>query len=69
MSPFIVARVLDVWARLKRAGVAVGRENRVCPDTPHRPHATRPGELVETDTIHHVSTHTEVISNNQKHPQ
>jgi transposase InsO family protein len=39
---------------LKRAGVAVGRKKRVRPDNPHRPHATTPGELVETDTIHHV---------------
>lgn len=39
---------------LKRAGVAVGRKKRVRPDNPRRPHATKPGELVETDTIHHV---------------
>ncbi len=39
---------------LKRAGVAVGRKKRVRPDNPRRPHVTRPGELVETDTIHHV---------------
>jgi transposase InsO family protein len=39
---------------LKRAGVAVGRNKRVRPDNPRRPHVTRPGELVETDTIHHV---------------
>jgi transposase InsO family protein len=39
---------------LKRAGVANGRKKRVRPDNPRRPHVTRPGELVETDTIHHV---------------
>ena len=39
---------------LKRAGVATGRKNRVRPDNPRRPHVTLPGELVETDTIHHV---------------
>jgi transposase InsO family protein len=30
------------------------RKNRVRPDNPRRPHVTEPGELVETDTIHHV---------------
>lgn len=30
------------------------RRPRVRPDNPRRPHATRPGELVQTDTIHHV---------------
>ncbi|MFZ2125085.1 MAG: DDE-type integrase/transposase/recombinase [Candidatus Saccharimonadales bacterium] len=30
------------------------RKNRVRPDNPRRPHVTRPGELVQTDTIHHV---------------
>ena len=39
---------------LKRAGVASGRKNRVRPDNPRRPHVSLPGELVETDTIHHV---------------
>jgi transposase InsO family protein len=43
---------------LKRAGVAVGRKKRVRPDNPRRPHVTRPGELVETDTIHHVDPAT-----------
>lgn len=31
------------------------RKKRVRPDNPHRPHVTRPGELVQTDTIHHVN--------------
>jgi transposase InsO family protein len=39
---------------LKRAGVAMGRKKRVRPDNPRRPYVTKPGELVETDTIHHV---------------
>lgn len=30
------------------------RKNRVRPDNPRRPRPTRPGELVQTDTIHHV---------------
>lgn len=30
------------------------RKKRVRPDNPRRPHVTKPGELVETDTIHHV---------------
>ena len=43
---------------LRRAGVAVGRKKRVRPDNPRRPHVTQPGELVETDTIHHVDPTT-----------
>lgn len=39
---------------LWRSGVARGRRNRVRRDNPRRPHVTKPGELVETDTIHHV---------------
>ena len=30
------------------------RKNRVRPDNPRRPQATRPGELVQTDTIHYI---------------
>ncbi len=30
------------------------RKKRVRPDNPRRPHATRPGELVQTDTIHYI---------------
>ena len=30
------------------------RKNRVRPDNPRRPRPTAPGELVQTDTIHHV---------------
>lgn len=39
---------------LWRSGIARGRKNRVRRDNPRRPHVTRPGELVQTDTIHHV---------------
>lgn len=39
---------------LWRSGVAHGRKNRVKRDNPRRPHPTAPGELVQTDTIHHV---------------
>jgi transposase InsO family protein len=34
------------------------RKNRVRPDNPHRPAVSNPGELVETDTIHHVDPHS-----------
>jgi transposase InsO family protein len=30
------------------------RRKRVRPDNPRRPHVTKPGELVETDTIHYI---------------
>lgn len=39
---------------LWRSGVARGRKNRVRRDNPRRPHPTFPGELVQTDTIHHL---------------
>jgi transposase InsO family protein len=39
---------------LWRSGVARGRKNRVRRDNPRRPQVTQPGELVQTDTIHHV---------------
>jgi transposase InsO family protein len=39
---------------LWRSGVARGRKNRVRQDNPRRPAVTAPGELVQTDTIHHV---------------
>lgn len=39
---------------LWRSGVARGRKNRVRRDNPGRPAVTRPGELVQTDTIHHI---------------
>lgn len=34
------------------------RKKRVRPDNPRRPHVTKPGELVETDTIHHLDPHS-----------
>lgn len=37
-----------------RSGVARGSKNRVRQDNPLRPVVTRPGESVQTDTIHHV---------------
>lgn len=43
---------------LWRSGVARGRKNRVRRDNPRRPHPTSPGELVQTDTIHHVDPKT-----------
>lgn len=43
---------------LWRSGVARGRKNRVRRDNPKRPAITKPGELVQTDTIHHVDPKT-----------
>ncbi len=43
---------------LKRHHYIDGRKKRVRPDNPRRPHVTYPGELVETDTIHHVDPKT-----------
>ncbi len=43
---------------LRRFHLANGRKKRVRHDHPRRPHVTRPGELVETDTIHHVDPAT-----------
>lgn len=40
---------------LKRSGCFAGaRKKRVRPDNPRRPHVTRPGELVQTDTVHYI---------------
>ena len=39
---------------LARAAVTSGRKPRVRPDNPQRPPVTKPGELVQTDTIHYV---------------
>lgn len=39
---------------LWRSGIARGRKNRIRRDNPRRPVVTAPGELVQTDTIHHV---------------
>jgi transposase InsO family protein len=57
--------VLDVSVSLSsvrrilwRSGVARGRKNRVRRDNPRRPVVTKPGELVQTDTIHHVDPHS-----------
>lgn len=60
-----IVTVLDVSVSLSsvrrilwRSGVARGRKNRVRRDNPQRPRATLPGELVQTDTIHHVDPKT-----------
>lgn len=52
MSLSSVRRIL--W----RSGIARGRKNRVRADNPRRPVVTAPGELVQTDTIHHVDPKT-----------
>lgn len=39
---------------LKRHQYINGRRKRVRPDNPMRPIVTRPGELVQTDTIHYI---------------
>lgn len=43
---------------LWRSGLASGRKNRIRPDNPRRPLPARPGELVQTDTIHHVDPYS-----------
>jgi len=43
---------------LWRSGMARGRKNRVRRDNLRRPLVTAPGELVQTDTIHHVDPQT-----------
>lgn len=57
--------VLDVSVSLSsvrrilwRSGVARGRKNRVRRDNPRRPVVAKPGELVQTDTVHHVDPRT-----------
>lgn len=39
---------------LKRHQYINGRKKRVRPDNPRRPYVTKPGELVQTDTVHYV---------------
>lgn len=34
------------------------RKKRLRPDNPRRPRVTMPGELIQTDTIHHVDPHS-----------
>ena len=43
---------------LKRHQYVNGRKKRVRPDNPRRPLVTKPGELVQTDTIHYVDPFT-----------
>ena len=52
----IVVSLSSVRRILKRHHCFDGaRKKRVRPDNPRRPLVTRPGELVETDTIHYLS--------------
>lgn len=39
---------------LKRYGIVNGRKPRIRKDNPKRPVVTRPGELVQTDTVHYI---------------
>lgn len=34
------------------------RKKRIRPDNPRRPHVTKPGELVQTDTVHYICPYT-----------
>lgn len=43
---------------LKRHYQLNGRKNRVKPDNPKRPKPNKPGELVQTDTIHYICPYT-----------
>jgi len=43
---------------LKRQGYISGRKKRVRPSNPIRPLVTKPGELVQTDTVHYVDPYT-----------
>lgn len=55
----VVVSLSSVRRILKRHHCFDGaRKNRVRPDSPKRPHVTKPGELVQTDTIHHVDPHS-----------
>lgn len=54
----IAVSLSSVRRILWRSGVARGRKNRVRRDNPKRPVVAAPGELVQTDTIHHVDPHT-----------
>jgi len=51
----IVVSLSSVRRILKRHFAFLGsRKKRVRPDNPRRPHVTKPGGLVETDTIHYI---------------
>jgi putative transposase len=43
---------------LRRSGHIKGRKPRVRRDNPIRPKVTKPGELVQTDTVHYVDPYT-----------
>jgi transposase InsO family protein len=50
----IVVSLSSVRRILKRYHAVHGRRKRVRPDNPIRPVVTRPGQLVETDTVHYI---------------
>lgn len=55
----IVVSLSSVRRILKRHHCFDGaRKQRVRPDNPRRPHVTKPGELIETDTIHYICPYT-----------
>lgn len=55
----VLVSLSSVRRRMRRHHCFDGaRKKRVRPDNPRRPHVTKPGELVETDTIHHVDPHS-----------
>lgn len=53
-----VSSLSSVRRILRRHHEINGRKKRVRPDNPRRPHVTKLGELIETDTIHYVCPDT-----------
>lgn len=54
----IVISLSSVRRILRRNQLVHGRKKRVRPSNPIRPQVTRPGELVQTDTIHYICPFT-----------
>ena len=55
----MISRIMELRSTLKRNHAYDGaRKNRVRPDSPRRPKALFPGELVQTDTIHYICPST-----------
>jgi len=50
----IVVSLSSVRRILHRTGVAHGRKPRLKRDNPRRPPVTKPGELVQTDTVYYI---------------
>lgn len=50
----IAVSLSSVHRILKRHHAVNGRKKRVRPDNPRRPHVSKPGELVETDTVYYI---------------